>query len=307
MLVKEANMAAKVKVQYAFAEYTEEDLMKLETEVLGGILRERVHHNIEVPLYPTLLKWKDKPIAGFGDQAQLVFDVWRRRGLSENASDIDWIKKYLVIAEKIRAGVKPLVDEPLPVPFTEEEMAVVSRLIDGRRSIRDWIDKPVPDEMIEKILEAGRAAPIGCNMGHTRFVVLEDAEEKKLIWSDISTKNAAVIIVVCHDKRVAPAVCQDEVVPQNSGYDAAAAADHMLLMAHALGLGAVWLSELKKTSKTSDTGKRFKDRYRLPDYLEVDLHIAVGWTAIGSIKSARPPLEDLVIWRGRTAAGGAGK
>ncbi len=72
----------------------------------------------------------------------------------------------------------------------------------------------------------------------------------------------------------------------------------MLLMAHALGLGGVWLSELKKTSKTEDTGNKFKEKYGLPDYLHVDLHIAVGWTAIGSIKSARPPLEDLVIRRG---------
>jgi len=290
-------MGSTIKVHYAFVEYTEEDLMRLEPEVLGGVLRERVHHNVEVPLYPTLLKWKDKSIPGFGEQAQLVFDVWRRRGLSEDAPDIDWVKKYLVIAEKIRAGEKPLLDEPLPTPFTEEEMAVVRRLIFGRRSIRDWIDKPVPDEMIEKILEAGRAAPIGCNMGHTRFVVLKDTEEKKLIWSDISTKNAAVIIVICHDTRVAAAVGQDKLVPQNPGYDAAAAGDHMLLMAHALGLGAVWLSELKETSKTSNTGAKFKEKYGLPEYLEVDLHIAVGWTAIGSIKSARPPLEDLVIRR----------
>ncbi len=37
--------------------------------------------------------------------------------------------------------------------------------------------------------------------------------------------------------------------------------------------------------------------FRNPDYLDVDLHIAVGWTAIGSIKSARPPLADLVLCR----------
>jgi nitroreductase len=290
-------MGSKTKVQYTFAEYTKEDLMKLESEVLAGVLRERVHHNIEVPLYPTLLRWKDKPVTGFGEQAQLVFDVWRERGLPEDTPDIDWVKRYLKIAEEIRAGKKPPVDEPLPVRFTKDEMAVVQKLIFGRRSIRDWIDKEVPDEMIEQILEAGRAAPIGCNMGHIRFVVLEKPEEKKLIWSDISTKNAAVIIVVCHDKRVAPAVCQDKLVPQNPGYDAAAAADHMLLMAHALGLGAVWLSELKKTSKTEDTGEKFREKFGLADYLEVDLHIALGWTAIGSIKSARPPLDDMVIWR----------
>ncbi len=290
-------MGTKTKLQYAFTEYSSDDLMRLEPEVLGGILRERVHHMIEVPLYPTLRRWKGRSIPNFGEQAQLVFDVWRQRGLPEDTPDMDWVKQHLAIAEKIRVGERPEVDEPLPEPFSEDEMKVVHKLIWHRRSIRDWIDKPIPEEMIEQILEAGRAAPIGCNLGHLRFVVLTDPADKALIWSDISTKQAAVIIVICHDTRVAPAVCQDQLVPQNPGFDAAAAADHMLLMAHALGLGGVWLSELKQTSKTADTGEEFKQRYGLPDYLEVDVHIAVGWAAIGSIKAARPPLEGMVIRR----------
>ena len=290
-------MGSKTKVQYTFCEHTKEDLMQMEPEVLGGVIRERVHHTIEVPLYPTLVRWKDKSIPNFGEQAQLAFDVWRERGLSEDTPDMDWVKRHLVIAEKIRAGEKPEVEEPLPEPFTDDEMKVVRKLIWQRRSIRDWLDKEVPDEMVEQVLEAGNMAPIGCNLGHLRFVVLKRSEEKAMIWSDISTKNAAVIIAICHDKRVAPAVGQDQVVPQNPGFDAAAAADHMLLMAHALGLGGVWLSELKKTTKTDDTGVKFKEKYGLPDCLEVDVHIAIGWTAIGSIKSARPSLDDIVIRR----------
>ena len=290
-------MGKTTKVILRSAEYTKEDLMKMEPELLGALLRERIHHNIEVPLYPTLLNWKGHPISGFGEQAQLVFDVWRERGLPEDTPIIQWSKKYLALAEKIRAGEKATIDEPFPTPFTDEEMAVVYKLIYERRSIRDWIDKEVPDDMIEKILEAGRAAPVGCNLGHLKFIVLKDPEEKKMIWSDISTENATVIIVICHDKRIPAVVGQNITVPQNAGFDAAAAGDHMLLMAHALGLGAVWLSEVKASDKTKDTGEIFKEEYGLPDYMEVDMHIAVGWTAIGSIKSARPPLEDMVIRR----------
>ncbi len=56
-------------------------------------------------------------------------------------------------------------------------------------------------------------------------------------------------------------------------------------------------SGLRGGTGQGDTGEKFKDRYGLPDYYEIDLHIAVGWTAIGSIKSARPPLSDMVIRR----------
>lgn len=279
--------------------YSKEDLMKLEQEVLGALLRERVHHNIEVPLYPTLLKWKGNPILSFGLQAQLVFDVWRERGFLLDTPDIEWVNKYISIAAKVRAGERFDWEEPLPVPFTNEEMAVVHKLIYGRHSIRDWSDKPVPDEMIEKILEAGRAAPIGCNLNEIRFIVLKGSEETNLIWSDISTNNA-VIIVICYDTRIPQIVYQDRFVPQNAGFDAAAAGDHMLLMAHALGLGAVWLSKLIKTELTDDTGAKFKKLYGLPDYIEVAMHIAVGWTAIGTIKSARIPLGDMMLYINKT-------
>lgn len=290
-------MSREPKINYHFHQFTRDDLMQLEPEVLAGVLRERIHHNVEVPLYPVLRSWKGKAIATFGNQAQLAFDVWRERGLPEDTPDLDWAKRYLAIAAKIRAGEKPEVDAPLPEPFTEDEMRVVRKLIYERRSIRDWIDKPVPEAMIQQILEAGNAAPIGCNLGHLRFVVLTDPDEKKMIWSDIKTTDVPVIIVICHDTRIARAVGQATAVPQNPGFDAAAAGDHMLLMAHALGLGGVWLSELKKTEHTEDTGEQFKQRYGLPEHWVVDLHIAVGWTAIGSIKSARPALEDLVVRR----------
>ena len=148
-------MASKTKVKLTFVEYTKEDLQSLEPEELGGLLRERVHHNIEVPLYPTLMRGKAQPIEGFGLQAQLVFDVWQERGLPEDTPDIEWAKRYLDIAAKIRAGETVLLDEPLPTPFTDEEMATVHKLIYGRRSIRDWLDKEVPDEMVDQILDAG--------------------------------------------------------------------------------------------------------------------------------------------------------
>ena len=276
-------------------EYTKKYIKKMDAVSLRGLLHERVHHNIEVPLYNALLNWPGKPIAGFGMQAQIVFDVWQERGYSEEDPDIKWCKRYLDIAAKIRAGEKPKLDEPLPEPFSEEEMAIVHKLIWGRRSIRNWVDKEIPDEMIEQILEAGRAAPTGCNLDAVRFIVIRDLEEAKMVWSDISTENA-VLIVICYDKRPSHVVGQDrpESVPQNRGFDCAAAGDHMLLMAHALGLGGCWLT------KREETAKRFKEQYGLPDNIEVAMHIAIGWPAMGTIKSARVPLEYMMIQRNTT-------
>lgn len=276
--------------------YEKEDLMKLEPAILRALLRERTHHNIEVPLYPLLVRGQTKPVPVFGLQTQLVYDVWKERGFSDEDPDIQWVKEYLALAEKIRAGEKIEWDLPVQTPFTEEEMAVVHKLLYERRSIRDWVDKPVPDELIEKILEAGRAAPIGCNLDEVRFIVIRDPEEARMVWSDIPVTNA-VVIVIGYDKRIPQVVGQDRIVPQNGGFDAAAAADHMLLMAHALGLGGVWLSKTVKTDVTTDTAQKFKDKYGLPDYIEIALHIAVGWSAMGTIKSQRMPLKEMILTR----------
>lgn len=278
------------KIHWLLGEYSKEDLAKMDPVALGALLRERTHHTIEVPLYPTLLKASGRKIEGFGREAQLVFDVWRERGFNEDDPDIRWVKKYLAIAEEIRTKGKVKLTEALPTPFSDDEMAVVNKLIFERRSVRDWIDREVPDDMIEKILEAGRAAPCSCNLNQVRFIVIRDREEAKMVWSDISTNNA-VIIVICYDKRVSAVVGHDQVIPQNAGFDCAAAADHMLLMAHALGLGGVWLTCLEATAK------EFSQKYGLPEYIQVALHIAIGWTAIGSVKSSRMALEGMIIRR----------
>ena len=274
--------------------YDKEDLIKMEIDSLRALLRERVHHNIEVPFYDLVQKWNGDPKLKFGLQAQMVFDIWRERGFVETDPDIKWAKQYLEYAEKIRVGEKIEWSEIIPKPFTSNEMEVVNKLIYGRKSVRNWSNKTIPNEMIEKILEAGRAAPIGCNLDELRFIVLKEPKEIDMIWSDIHVENA-VIIVLCYDKRISQVVGQDKSVPQNPGYDAAAAADHMLLMAHALGLGAVWLSKTAKSEKKEDTGEEFKKKYGLPEYIEVALHIAVGWPAIGTIKTQRMPLKNMII------------
>ena len=204
---------------------------------------------------------------------------------------MQWCKKYIDVAAGMRAGESVELDEALPEPFTEEEMAVVRKLIWGRRSVRDWVvGKPVPDNLIEQILEAGRAAPTGCNLDVVRFIVIRDPKEAKMVWSDIPTPmDQCVLIVICYDARVYETVGHDKLVPHNMLFDCAAAADHMCLMAHALGLGAVWLSCTEKTANT------FRKKYGLPDYIKQALHIAVGWTAIGSIKSHRMPLSEMII------------
>lgn len=267
--------------------FTEEELMEVDPVVLRTLIHERTHHTIEVLIYRIMAGKMGVP-ANFGETVEFLIDIWKRRGLPTDSPDLKWALNYLGFARMLRTGGILELDTKLPEPFTEEEMKVVEKLMFGRRSIRQWAPKPVPEEMIRKILYAGLMAPQGCNVGSTRFIVLRDPEEWKLVRSDIPIENG-VMIVICQDMRVYHAVGFEKRAPQNIYFDAAAAADHMLLMAHALGLGGVWLTHGEETQR------RIREYFGLPETFVSRCHIHVGWPAEAPIKSARMSLDEVIV------------
>ncbi|UCE08487.1 MAG: nitroreductase family protein, partial [bacterium] len=277
-------------VSWVYGKYTREDLLVMDPVCLRALFRERVHHTIEVDIYPIVLGQK-KARPHIGKEPEMILDVWRERGFPEDEPDWEWGKTYITLARKLRGGKKVEIPGPEPTVFDTGELEAVKKLIWERRSVRDWIPgKKIPDEKINQILEAGRAAPTGCNLNIVRFIVIKEPDESKMVWSDIPTPmDRCILIVVCYDKRVYKTLGHDRLVPHNQLLDCAAVADHMCLMAHALGLGAVWLTRTEKTAR------KFKEKYGLPDYIEPALHIAVGWPAIWTIKSARMPLKKMMI------------
>lgn len=102
-----------------------------------------------------------------------------------------------------------------------------------RTSIRAFTGEPVPQEQLEVILKAGMAAPSAINIQPWRFVVVTDQEKIADIFgkgprSGMFT-TAGAVIVVCGE------------TDKTFWYeDCSAAAENILLAAHALGYGAVW-------------------------------------------------------------------
>lgn len=267
--------------------YSEEQLMAMEEPRLRAILHERTHHTIEVLLY-RILSGKAKSPADFGEVASRLLDIWRRRSLPMEDPDVRWCEEYIGLAGKVREGKRVKLDTRLPEPFTAEEMAAVEKLIFGRRSIRQFKDSPVPDEMIRKILQAGLMAPHGCNVCATRFLILRTPEEWRLVSSDLPIEHG-VMVVVCQDMSMYRTLRFDERVPQNLYFDAAAAADHICLMAHALGLGACWLTHGEETQV------RLREHFGLPEHFLSRCHVIMGWPDEAPIKSQRMRLEDVVV------------
>src|SRR4030066_489678 len=60
-------------------------------------------------------------------------------------------------------------------------MGDISEVIKTRKSIRRYKPDPIPDEILDKILEAARWAPTGENYQPWRFIVIKNPETKNKI------------------------------------------------------------------------------------------------------------------------------
>jgi len=261
--------------------------MDMKPDDLRGVFHERTHHTIEVYIY-RILKGEMELPEGYGVVAEYLLGIWKKRGLPLDPPDIQWCIKYIDYARRMREGEK-LKLEPTPwESFTDAEVNTVERLIYGRKSIRQFKPEPVPDEMIRRILKAGLYAPHGCNVGCTRFLVLKDPEEQKLVSSDIPINNC-VMIVVLQELSMYHTLRFEKFVPQNLYFDAAAAADHICLMAHALGLGHCWLTHGEETQK------RLREHFNLSPTMTSRNHIIIGWPDEKTIKSERMNLDEAIL------------
>ncbi len=262
------------------------DLKSMDSAVLRSLIHERTHHTIEVNLYHILNRRRNPP-HNFGGEVKLLLEIWEERGFPLTDPDIAWACNYLRIAETVNEGKSVTLETELPTPFSKKDMKVVNKLLFGRRSIRQWRDKEIPEWMIQRVLKAGLAAPNACNMQCQRFLILRDKESMSLIKGDIPL--APLKIVICSDMRIYNWMGFPDHTPQNIYLDAAAVADHMLLMAHALGLGGVWLTH------RPEQGEQLREYLGLPAYLRMDTHVAIGWPDEAPIKSARMLVKDALI------------
>jgi nitroreductase/Pyruvate/2-oxoacid:ferredoxin oxidoreductase delta subunit len=72
----------------------------------------------------------------------------------------------------------PPIDKKLEVSFEQ-----VSQLIRSRRSIREFRDKPVSREEIERIINIARYAPTGHNMQNVQWLIINDKEKLRELTS----------------------------------------------------------------------------------------------------------------------------
>lgn len=108
-------------------------------------------------------------------------------------------------------------------------------LIKTRRSIRRYKKEAVPEDLVKKILEAGRWAPSAGNSQPWEFIILRDEKIREEI------AKATTYGKFLADAPLGIAVVIDPKASTHPVEDGAITTQNMLLTSHALGLGACWI------------------------------------------------------------------
>jgi len=128
-----------------------------------------------------------------------------------------------------------------------------SEVIRTRRSVRTFKGDPVPEDVVNRILEAARIAPSGSNRQPWRFILVTDEALRQKMISACNNQEfvaqAPVIVVACGKKL---SINRGGYMKEMSMLlDVAIAFTHLVLAARAEGLGTCWIgafsnNEIKK-------------------------------------------------------------
>lgn len=163
----------------------------------------------------------------------------------------------------------------------------VSEAIKKRRSVRRYLDKPIEEEKLNNVLEAGRLAPSASNRQEWRFVVVRDGEVKRKLGEAANGQTfvgkAPVVIAAC-------AVTDEHVMSCGQlsyPIDVAIALDHISLAAVEQGLGTCWIGAFNE--------EKVKEILGIPEKVRVVELMPLGYPATQAMKDKnRLPFSKIV-------------
>jgi len=162
-------------------------------------------------------------------------------------------------------------------------------VIKSRRSIRKYLDKPIPKEIIDKLIEAAKWAPSGMNEQPWGFII---AQNKALI-KELSDRAIPYINEMIeknpkftrYKKRMAVkdfsifyhAPCVIIILGRIDVFsyqnECAMAAQNLMLTAASINIGSCWVGMMS----VLDKDKWFREKFQAPDNYSVVAPIALGY------------------------------
>ena len=188
----------------------------------------------------------------------------------------------------------------------------------SRRSIKEYLPKEVSNEVLFRILEAGRWAPSAHNAQPWRFIVIQDSATKQKLAKDMASRwdsdmskngvskeqreslvkasverfgSAPIVIVACltmEDMDEYPDDRRKKIEYVMAVQSVAAAIENMLLAAHDEGLGSCWFCA---PLFCQDVVRKI---LKIPQHVDPQALITLGYPADRPNPPPRKTLEEIV-------------
>lgn len=166
----------------------------------------------------------------------------------------------------------------------------VFEAIKGRRSIRAYREIDVPQEIVEKLIEAARWAPSAGNIQPWEFIVVRNPETKRKLaeaaLGQSFIEEAPVVIVVCADEERSARGYGTRGRTLYCIQDTAAAIQNIHLAAYAMGLGTCWVGAFRE-----DEARKILD---IPAGVRPVAIIPVGYPAESPPPRSRRQLKQII-------------
>lgn len=157
-------------------------------------------------------------------------------------------------------------------------------IIERRRSVRKYLDKPISKDILKQLVDAGRLAPTARNDQPWEFVVVTECELLKKVGEATDhgkfIRDSATCIVVC---------CQDTKYFLEDG---SAATENIILAAESFGIGSCWVAGHKKAYC-----EEVKKTLNIPNDLIVISLISLGYPdPLEKINRQKKELDKVIHW-----------
>lgn len=177
----------------------------------------------------------------------------------------------------------------------------LEKAINGRRTIRQYLDQPVQKDQIEQIIQAAIEAPSWKNSQSARFYVITDPKLLKSFKEQAlpegnrkKCENAPCLIVACYQKGLSgigePGHYANALGDQWSMFDLGLAVENLCLEAYGLGLGTLIMG-----IRDEDAIGKILD---IPDDQVIAAVIALGHPAINPPRPKRHSVDEAAVFLG---------
>lgn len=165
-----------------------------------------------------------------------------------------------------------------------------TKLIKQRYSVRKYDDRPIEEEKLHKILEAGRLAPTGCNYQPQRILVVKDEDLQKINDCSPCIFGAPTVLVICYDETVS---WKSRSGRDIGDVDATIVLTQMMYQAQELGIGSLIVGIYKEPL--------LRERFNIPDTYQIVSLMLLGYPAQDcephpQLHFERKPLEETVFY-----------